>query len=121
MSEHSKGAHVHGGITMSTHAEEHAHSHPTWKTYVMVGLVLTIITAIEVAIFYIPALESVLVPVLLALSAAKFFIVVFYYMHLKFDSPVFRRVFFSPMVLALVVVVGLIILFKVIPPGSIAG
>jgi len=121
MTEHSKGAHVHGGITMDTHAEEHKHAHPTWKTYVMIGLVLTIITAIEVAIFYIPALAPVLVPVLLVLSGAKFFIVVFYYMHLKFDNPIFSRVFFSPMILALLVVVGLIILFKIIPPGSTAG
>lgn len=121
MTEHSKGAHVHGGITMETHAEEHKHAHPTWKTYVMIGVVLTVITAVEVAIFYIPALASVLVPILLALSGAKFFIVVFYYMHLKSDDPVFRRVFFSPMVLALVVVIGLIILFKIIPPGSTVG
>lgn len=122
MTEHSKGAHVHGGITMNTHGGEgHAASHPAWKKYVMIGVVLTIITAIEVAIFYIPALEPVLVPVLLTLSGAKFFIVVFYYMHLKSDDAVFSRVFFTPMMLALVVVVGLIILFKLIPPGAAAG
>jgi cytochrome c oxidase subunit 4 len=78
-------------------------------------VILTVITAVEVAIFYIPALAGVLVPVLLTLSAAKFVIVVLFYMHLRYDSPIFSRVFFGPMMLALVVVVGMVLLFKVAP------
>jgi cytochrome c oxidase subunit 4 len=112
-------AHVHGGITMKSgdghEAEAHHGSHPTWKTYVLFGLALTILTAAEVAVFYIPALASVLVPVLLTLSTAKFIMVVLFYMHLRFDSAIFSRVFFAPMFLAVLVVVGLVILFKVLP------
>lgn len=96
-----------------THAE--THSHPTWRTYVVVGVILTVITAIEVAIFYIPALASMIVPILLVLSAAKFAIVVLWYMHLKFDSKIFGRVFWAPLLLAALVVLGMIILFKVLP------
>lgn len=96
-------------------AEAHHDGHPTWKTYVVVGVILTVITAIEVAIFYIPALAGVIVPVLLTLSAAKFFIVVMWYMHLKFDSPIFGRVFWAPFFLATLVVLGMVILFKVLP------
>lgn len=110
-------AHVHGAITMNQAEAEVAHSHPTWKFYVMIGVVLCIITGIEVAIFYIPQLASVLVPTLLALSAAKFVIVVMFYMHLKFDSAIFSRVFFAPMFLAMLVVIGMVILFKTIPWG----
>ena len=102
-------------------AEHHDSSHMTWKGYVVIGVILTIITAIEVAIFYIPALDAVLVPTLLALSAGKFVIVVLYYMHLKADSPIFSRVFFGPMALAMFVIIALLILFKVLPtyvPGS---
>jgi cytochrome c oxidase subunit 4 len=110
-------AHVHGGITMKTPAapEEEDKHHPTWKFYFLIGIVLTIITAVEVAIFYIPQLESVLIPILIVLSVAKFIIVVMFYMHLRFDSPVFSRVFFAPLFLAVFVVVGMIILFKVLP------
>jgi cytochrome c oxidase subunit IV len=111
-------AHVHGGITMKTppaHEEvEHKH-HPTWKFYFLIGIVLTIITAVEVAIFYIPQLAAVLIPVLIVLSVAKFAIVVMFYMHLRFDSPVFGRVFLAPLVLAVLIVVSLIVLFKVLP------
>jgi cytochrome c oxidase subunit 4 len=93
----------------------HEAGHASIATYVVIGIVLTVITAVEVAVFYIPQLDRVLVPTLLTLSAAKFVIVVLFYMHLRFDSPIFRRVFFGPMFLAVTVVVALVILFKVLP------
>lgn len=98
-------------------AGEHA-EHPNWKFYVMIGLILTIVTAAEVAVFYIPALRGVLVPVLLVLSSGKFALVVMFYMHLRFDSPVFSGVFVFPLSLAILVVVALIILFHVFPHGA---
>ena len=104
-----------GSETGGTASEDTHGGHATVGTYVLIGVILTVITAVEVAIFYIPALERVLVPVLLTLSAAKFVIVVLFYMHLRYDSPVFSRVFFGPMLLALVVVVGMVLLFKVAP------
>lgn len=95
--------------------EAHEGGHASVKTYVLVGAILTIVTAIEVAIFYIPALDRVLIPVLLTLSAAKFAMVVMFYMHLKFDHPLFSRVFLAPMFLAVLVVVGMVLLFKYLP------
>ena len=117
-------AHVHGGITMQSpsgpppvvpHAAEHHGGHASWRFYVLIGAILTIITAAEVAVFYIPALARVLVPVLLVLSTAKFILVVLFYMHLRFDSPIFSRVFFAPLCLAVLLMVALIILFKILP------
>src|SRR5688500_2914028 len=73
------GAHAHGA---------HAHgAHPTAKTYVIIGVILTVITVIEVWAYYIPELvaSNFFVPFLLILSALKFVIVVMYYMHLKYD------------------------------------
>ena len=89
--------------------------HVTWKTYTLVAAVLAIITAAEVAVFYIPALQAALVPILLVLSAGKFSLVVMFYMHLKFDSRIFSGVFLAPLSLAMVVIIGLILLFKVLP------
>jgi cytochrome c oxidase subunit IV len=115
-------AHVHGRVEMGGSsppdplAVAHAGSgHASWKLYVLIGVALTIITAIEVAIFYIPQLAAVLVPTLLVLSAGKFITVVMFYMHLKFDSPVFSRVFLAPLFLAIVIMTALIIIFKVLP------
>ena len=107
------GAHEHtsgGAVT-----EPGGHAHPTWKTYVLIGVILTVITAAEVAVFYIPALRPVLVPILLVLSGAKFALVVMFYMHLKFDSKVFSAVFLAPFTLAVFVVVALIVLFHLLP------
>lgn len=95
--------------TRNGHGASHA------KTYILIGLILTIITAVEVAIFYIPQLESVLVPILLTLSSSKFVLVVLFYMHLRDDDRLFSRVFFGPLFLALLVVISLVILFKYVP------
>lgn len=81
---------------------QHGHdggSHASTKFYVIVGVILTIVTAIEVAIFYVPALTNVLTPTLLILSAAKFIGVVAYYMHLKFDHGLYTFLFLSGLVL----------------------
>ncbi len=106
-----------GGAPSSHTAEAGGHDHPSWKLYVMIGAILTIVTAAEVAVFYIPALRPVLVPILLVLSTGKFALVVMFYMHLRFDNPIFSGVFVFPLILAVFVVVALIILFNVLPHG----
>ncbi|MDX1675039.1 MAG: cytochrome C oxidase subunit IV family protein [Longimicrobiales bacterium] len=98
------------------HPEEH--DHPGTMTYLIVAAVLTILTALEVAIFYIPALSNVIVPLLLTLTTGKFVLVVMFYMHLKMDSQIFTGVFVAPMLLAMFLVVALIVLFNVLPAYS---
>ena len=72
-------------------AHDHAH-HPDWRTYKWVALILTVITIVEVWVYYTPFVEHRLfVPSLLAMSAAKFIIVVMFYMHLKYDHKLFRE------------------------------
>ena len=102
--------------TSTLHELEHdVQHHPGWQTYVVIGLILTIITAVEVAVFYIPAMHTYMAPLLLTLSAAKFALVIMFYMHLKFDSRLFSTVFVAPLILAITVVISLFILFKVLP------
>jgi cytochrome c oxidase subunit 4 len=95
------------------------HASPAF--YWAIGGILTVITAVEVAVFYIPALKSVLVPLLLALSAAKFLLVVLFFMHLKSDSRIFSGVFLAGMVLATFMTVALVILYKVLPNYPVLG
>ena len=104
------------GTATDSAVAEHGGHESHIRVYVMIGVILTVITAAEVAIFYIEALAPVLVPSLLIMSAGKFLLVVYYYMHLKSDHPIFSRVFFGPMMLAvLFVAVGLVVLFKYLP------
>jgi cytochrome c oxidase subunit IV len=100
--------------TSETHNPE-GHEHPGTMTYVVVGIALAILTALEVAVIYIPALDSVVVPILLALTSAKFALVVMFYMHLKMDNRIFTWVFVAPGILAVFLVVALIVLFRVLP------
>ncbi len=101
--EHAPGEHAPG---------EHGH-HPTAKMYVMIGVILTIITAVEVAAYYIPAWEgsAIYVPSMLLLSAVKFTTVVMFYMHLKYDHKLFRALFTGPFVIAFATLFGLMFLF----------
>ena len=87
------------------------HPHPTAGTYIRVAVILTVLTVIEIGVFYVPAFQSVLVPVLLVLSAIKFALVVMFYMHLKFDNKFLSLLFGGPLLLGLLVVVSLLFLF----------
>lgn len=88
--------------TVSIDPHDHTHDHPTDRDYVRLAIILTIITAIEVAIYYVDWMHDsgALVPTLIVLSTAKFVIVVAYYMHLKTDSPMFRWMFISGLAVA---------------------
>ena len=94
------------------------HAHASVKTYLFVAAVLGIITAAEVAIFYIEALRPVLVPLLLTLSAAKFTLVVSFFMHLKYDSKIFRGLFVGPLAVAVVIILAMLALFGVFGGGG---
>jgi cytochrome c oxidase subunit 4 len=96
-------------------AQHGEHDHPGPATYFVVGAVLAVLTAMEVAVFYIPALHPAIVPILLTLTTGKFGLVVLFYMHLKQDSRIFAAVFVAPLMLAMFLVIALIILFKVLP------
>jgi cytochrome c oxidase subunit 4 len=98
--------------------EHPEHDHPGTGTYWIVGLVLAVLTLLEVAVFYIDALEPALVPILLTLTTGKFALVVLFYMHLKSDHRIFAGVFVAPLLLAMFVVVALIVLFRVLPAYS---
>ena len=94
---------VHGNdMTTAPQAADELH-HPGPRQYVAVAFVLAVITAGEVAIYYISSFRSVLVPFLLAFSAVKFVLVVLWFMHLKFDSRIFRRLFITGFILAMIV------------------
>ena len=82
-------------------ANEGAHAHPTNQVYVRIAIILAIITLVEVVIYYIPTLRPALVPALIVLSVAKFLMVVGFFMHLRFDSRLYRFMFAAGLVVTL--------------------
>ena len=107
---------------MSSESREVLHdldAHPVHgtKTYWLIGLYLFILTGLEIAsYFYEDVLGPSATSVILVLSAAKFILVVMFYMHLKYDSRMFTGVFLFPMALAALVIVSLIVLYHVLHP-----
>lgn len=71
------------------------------KQYVAIFVMLGVITLAEVGAFYVEALESMLVPIILGLTAVKFLLVVLYYMHLKSDHRVLSLFFAVGAVMAI--------------------
>lgn len=82
-----------------THDADEHHEHPSDWQYVKVAIVLAVLTAIEVGLYYFEIGEATN-GVLLALAAAKFVIVGLYFMHLKYDNRILRRLFATGIVLA---------------------
>jgi cytochrome c oxidase subunit 4 len=90
----------------------HEHEEPrgTIKAYLQVAAVLTVLTVLEIWAFYVPAVQPILIPLLLVLSGAKFALVVMFYMHLKFDHRAYTAIFGPLLTLAAFVVIALMIL-----------
>ncbi len=87
------------------------HHGPTDKQFITVFFILAAITAVEVAVSYLD-IGAAFLPVLLALMVVKFFTVVLYFMHIKFDAKIFGRLFYIGLGLAVVVYVGALSTFQ---------
>lgn len=85
-----------------THAHGEEHEHPSDGKYFQIAIILAVLTAIEVVLSYtedkVGAHPTTVL--LLGFAAVKFYIVVMWFMHLKFDHPWFRRLFVAGLVLA---------------------
>ncbi len=87
--------------------------HPGPREYVKIAVALAVVTLLEVAIYYIDFLRPALVPLLLIFSGLKFALVILWFMHLRFDSRLFRRMFVGGIALALTVYLVVLFTFGV--------
>jgi len=96
-----------------THGDDH--DHPTDQTFWKVGIFLAALTAIEVSTYWWspdrdnldhPNLgidSRITAASLIIMMTIKFITVAMYFMHLKYESKILRRVFFSGLILAVAV------------------
>ncbi len=101
---------------LSAHAHDAVHEHPSDRQYVKIALILGVLTALEVFTYF----ESVhnlgdaaLYVILIVLMVLKFVYVVAWFMHLKFDSVLFKRIFTAGVVLALGVYLIMLTAFRI--------
>ncbi|MGK0273662.1 MAG: cytochrome c oxidase subunit 4 [Ilumatobacter sp.] len=99
--------------TPTAHDEHGADAHhgPSDRQFVTIFFILAAITAVEVAVSYID-IGALFLPVLLGLMVVKFFTVVLYFMHIKFDNKLFGRLFYIGLGLAVFVYVAALSTFQ---------
>ncbi len=85
---------------------ETAHAaHPSTRDYVRIAIFLAVLTAIEVALFYVDEafdMNGWDGPLLIGLSTIKFVAVVGWFMHLRFEDSFLSRFFGAGFVLAMI-------------------
>jgi caa(3)-type oxidase subunit IV len=91
------------------------------RTYVLVAFVLAVMTAVEVATYWMPKdfqHTAIFAIALCALMTVKFVTVTLFFMHLKFDKRLLTVAFYSALVLAVLVYITVLAAFRFWWPAS---
>jgi cytochrome c oxidase subunit 4 len=91
----------------------HRGGHPSPKEYIRIGVILAVLTALEVGASYAGVSGSILIPTLYVLALIKFALVVLWFMHLKFDDRRYARFFVMGLSGAAVLYLIVLISFRV--------
>jgi heme/copper-type cytochrome/quinol oxidase subunit 4 len=89
----------------------HEKTHPGPRQYITIAVILVLMTAIEVGVFYLTITPAAMTGIVLLLALGKFSLVVGYYMQLRFDDRRFLYLFTVGFVLALAIMIALMALF----------
>ena len=88
-------------------SETHALAHPGPKEYVRIAIFLAVLTAIEVALYYLEQnveafTTSISAPLLIMLAVIKFLVVVGWFMHLRFENSMLSKFFATGFIAAMI-------------------
>jgi cytochrome c oxidase subunit IV len=105
-------------MTTTHEHDDHAdtHEHKSNSFYIKVAAALAVVTAFEVALYYMD-IGKLFMPTLLILMVIKFLTVVSLFMHLKFDNKLFSMLFYSGLLLALFVYLAALMTFRFFDGG----
>jgi cytochrome c oxidase subunit 4 len=78
------------------------HKHPNEGVYFVVFLLLAILTLTELMVTYIPIVK---VPLLLALAITKAWLVVAFFMHLRYDNRIFSYAMLIPVIVGTILTI----------------
>ena len=93
-------------------ADGHAeHGWPDRK-YIWLAVFLAAVTAAEIYAHSVDWIGPFFVPAMIIMMVIKFAAVVLFFMHLKFDSPIFSWLFYAGLFLAVAVYVGFLLTFQ---------
>jgi cytochrome c oxidase subunit 4 len=81
-------------------ADHGHHEESKFHIFVQLAMILAVITGVEIVLIYVPLAKWLIVTSLITLSLVKFLLVIFVFMHLKWDKLFCTVLFFIGLVLA---------------------
>ena len=110
------GPHVAAAHAEPTSHNTASHAHPSDWQYIKIALLLAVLTAIEVFTYFESVhnlSDAALIAVLTVLMVLKFVYVAAWFMHLKFDSTIYTRIFQVGLVIAILVYLAMLTAFEI--------
>jgi caa(3)-type oxidase subunit IV len=89
----------------------HEKAHPGPRQYLTIAVILVVMTAVEVGVFYLSITPAAMTGIVLLLAMGKFALVVGYYMQLRYDDRRFLYLFAAGFVIAISIMIALMALF----------
>ncbi|MCH2154777.1 MAG: cytochrome C oxidase subunit IV family protein [Opitutales bacterium] len=83
-----------------------------YHTFINLGMILAVLTGIEIVVIFFPWNEALILWGLIILSVIKFIAVIAWFMHLIYDKAVLTVLFMSGFVIATGTVIALVALFS---------
>lgn len=99
--------------TLPPAVDAHDHGDSKFQIFVQIAMILAVITGAEIVIVYIPIARWLVISALLILSLVKFMLVIFYFMHLRWDKLFCTILFFIGLILGGGTTLALLALFAV--------
>jgi cytochrome c oxidase subunit 4 len=93
---------------------------PDYTGYVKIAVVLFALIALELVTYYF-APNGWIIPLLGIFAAIKFFVIGAWFMHLRFDSLIFRLLFFGGLTLAVSIFLVTLLIFFFATPFTTVG
>jgi cytochrome c oxidase subunit 4 len=87
--------------------------HPSAKEYVRIGIILAVLTGLEVWLSYSGLPHGLMIAMLISAAIVKFSLVVLWFMHLKFDDGRYSRFFVMGVVGAMTLYLIVLMIFGV--------
>ncbi len=90
-----------------------AHADPSrTRIFVQIAVILAVITGLEIGVLFMPLIDPVRIALLVVFSVVKFLLVIFIFMHLRWDRAFCTILFFIGLSLASGTVAILLKVFK---------
>ncbi|MCS6245689.1 MAG: cytochrome C oxidase subunit IV family protein [Opitutus sp.] len=97
----------------SSVSADHGHTESSkFHIFVQLAMILAVITGVEIVLIYLPLVKWLIVSSLVILSVVKFMLVIFVFMHLKWDKLFCTILFFIGLILAAGTVAALMAIFS---------